>query len=223
LKILVATAMLQMHLHTVRSAFLQQWDGPLDFMFLSGGDSEDGYQAVTDKYERARRQALAGGYDYLFCVEADMIIPPDALYKLVRLGADVGYGLYCWRHGKALGMWSAYPIVEQSRGYSLSHNKDEARACWGEIAIVAGVGLGCTLIARKVLEAIHFHHALGDQERPIPVHCDWCLAEDCQRLGFTQAMDLSIVCGHILDTTPRAVVWPDVDAEDLYRIDLLAA
>jgi hypothetical protein len=222
MKVLVATAMLQMHLHTVRSAFLQRWDGPLDFMFLSGGDSEDGYQAVTDKYERARAQALAGGYDYLFCVEADMIVPPDALARLIRIGADVSYGLYCWRHGLALGMWSAYPILEPSKGYSLSHNKDAARAVWGQLAIVAGVGLGCTLIRRNVLEQITFHHALGDEERPIPVHCDWCLAEDCQRLGFTQVMDLSVVCGHILDTTPRMVVWPDPNEADLFRLDPLA-
>lgn len=213
-----------MHLHTVRSAFLQKWDGPLDFMFLSGGDSDDGYQAVTDKYNRARDQALFGGYDYLFCVEADMIIPPDALHKLIHIGADVAYGLYCFRHGKATGLWNTYPIVEPGRGSSLSvMDKDEARACWGELAIVAGVGLGCTLISRKVLEAITFHHALGSDTRTIPVHCDWCLSEDCQKLGFTQVMDLSVVCGHILDTEPRAVVWPDVNAEDLFRIDLLTA
>jgi hypothetical protein len=117
----------QLYLSTVRSAFLQKWDGPLDFLFLSGGETDDGYQNVTDKYERARRQALSGGFDYLFCIEADMIVPPDALAKLIAIDADVGYGLYCWRHGSALGMWSAYPIVENSRGYSLSHNKDEAR------------------------------------------------------------------------------------------------
>jgi len=215
--------MLQMHLHTVRSMFVQQWDGPLDFLFLSGGDSEDSYQAVTDKYERARFQALSGGYSHLFCVEADMLIPPDALHKLITLDADVGYGLYCWRHGQAIGMWSAYPILSNSRGYSLSHNKDEARACFGQLAIVNGVGLGCTLIKRKVLEAITFHHADGDATRPIPVHCDWMLSEDCQKLSFVQAMDLSIVCGHILDTTPRSVVWPDPTQDDLYRIDLLAA
>lgn len=223
MKILVVCAMHQLYLHSVRAMFVQQWDGPLDFLFLSGGDSEDGYQSVTDKYERARHQALQGGYDYLFCVEADMLIPPDALHKLIAIDADVAYGLYCWRHPPALGMWNTYPIVTSSSGYSLSHNKDEARACWGHLALVAGVGLGCTLIKRRVLEAITFHHAWGDETRPIPVHCDWMLSEDCQRLGFVQAMDLSVVCGHILDTTPRAVVWPDPAQEDLYRIDYLAA
>jgi hypothetical protein len=213
----------QLFLHTVQATFLQKWDGELDFLFLSGGDSEDSYQAVTDKYERARFQALSGGYDAMLCVEADMIIPPDALHKLVMLDTDVAYGLYCWRHPPALGMWNAYPIVTESSGYSLSHNKDEARACWGQLALVAGVGLGCTLIRRRVLEAITFRHALGSATRPIPVHCDWMLSEDCQKLGFVQAMDLSVVCGHIRPENPRGVIWPDPSMPDLYRIDPLHA
>jgi hypothetical protein len=55
------------------------------------------------------------------------------------------------------------------------------------------------------------------------VHCDWMLAEDCQKLGFVQVMDLSVICGHICDTNPRTVVWPDADQDDLYRIEPLAA
>jgi hypothetical protein len=222
LKILVAVAMHQLYLHTVKSTFVQKWDGLLDFLFLSGDTTEDVYQAVTDKYERARHQALQGGYDYLFCVEADMLIPPDALYKLSRVGADVAYGLYCWRHEPGLGLWNAYPVVSADRGFSLTNIPDEARACWGQIAIVAGLGLGCTLIRRRVLESVVFHHAYGGVDRAIPVHCDWVLAEDCQRLGFTQAMDLSVVCGHIRPGAPRMAVWPDPTAPALYRIDPVA-
>lgn len=213
----------QLYIHTVQSIFVQQWDGPLDFLFLSGETTDDVYQAVTDKYNRAREQALSGGYDALFCVEADMLIPPDALAKLVSVGADVAYGLYCWRHDPATGMWSAYPVVGPTKGYSLSHIKDEARACWGRVAIVNGVGLGCTLIRRRVLEAVPFRHAEGGVTRNIPVHCDWVLSEDCQAHGFTQVMDLSVVCGHIRPTEPRTVVWPDINQDDLYRIDPLAA
>jgi hypothetical protein len=223
MRVLVVTAMHQMFLQTVKAEFMQEWDGELDFLFLSGGDSTDVYQAVTDKYNRARQQALAGGYDAMFCVEADMIIPSDALAKLAAVGADVAYGLYCWRHVPALGMWNAYPIVTERSGYSLSHIKDEARAAWGHIAEIAGVGLGCTLIQRRVLEALSFHHAYADDVRKIPVHCDWLLAEDCQAHGFTQAMDLSVVCGHIRPDAPRGVVWPDPTRHDLYRIDPLAA
>lgn len=219
MRVLVAIAMHQLHLHTVQRVFVQAWDGPLDFLFLSGGDGDDGYQNVTDKYERARQQCLDGGYDALFCVEADMLIPPDALAKLVRVGADVAYGLYCWRHPPGLGLWNCYPVVSSDRGFSITNIPEEARLCWGQIAIVAGLGLGCTLIRRHVLEALQFHHADGSRTRAIPVHCDWCLAEDCQAHGFTQAMDLSVVCGHIRPGLPRVAVWPDPDADGLYRID----
>lgn len=212
----------QLYLHTVQATFLQKWDGPLDFLYLSGGDGDDGYENVTNKYNRARDQFLAGGYDALFCVEADMLIPPDALYKLHTLlvaGADVAYGLYCWRHPPGLGLWNCYPRVSATNGFSITNIPDEARTCWGQLAVVAGLGLGCTLIQRHVLEALPFHHADGGRDRNIPVHCDWMLSEDCQRMGFTQVMDLSVVCGHIRPGTPAMAVWPDPEAPGLYRID----
>jgi hypothetical protein len=65
-------------------------------------------------------------------------------------------------------------------------------------------------------------HAAADDVRPIPVHCDWMLSEDCQRLGFVQAMDLSVICGHIRPEGPRGVIWPDVTMPECYRIDPLA-
>lgn len=224
MRILVATLMHQLFLQTVQSTLVQDWPEPLDFLYLSGDvdPDADGYAKITDKYERARRQALFGQYDALFCVEADMIIPPDALRKLASMPVDVAYGLYCFRHHPALGMWNAYAVVTERSGASLSHFPDEARATWGHTALISGVGLGCTLIQRRVLEAITFRHAYASDVRPIPVHCDWCLSEDCQALGFTQAMDLTVVCGHIRPSDPRGVIWPDPTAPHLYRIDPLA-
>lgn len=222
-RILVVVAMHQLCLETVQRTFVQDWDAPLDFLFLRGNTTDDTYQAVTDKYNRARDQVLAGGYDAMLTIEADMIVPPDALTKLAALGADVAYGLYCWRHPPGLGLWNCYPVVSPNRGFSVTNIPEEARACWGQIAIVAGLGLGCTLIQRQVLEAGPFHHAEGGRDRDIPVHCDWMLSEDCQRLGFTQAMDLSVVCGHIMPGTPRMAVWPDPAAPGLFRIDPVTA
>src|SRR5512139_1629566 len=55
---------------------------------------------ITHKYNQARQMTLDGGYDALFTVEADMLIPPIALERLSRIEADVAYGLYVSRHGK---------------------------------------------------------------------------------------------------------------------------
>jgi len=218
-RVLVAIAMHQLYLRTVQSVLTQDWDAELDFLFLAGDATADVYQAVTDKYNRARAQFLAGGYDALFCVEADMLVPQGALKRLAAIGSDVAYGLYCWRHEPGLGLWNCYPVVSADRGYSISNMPDEARSCWGQLAIVAGLGLGCTLIQRRVLENLPFNHAYGSVNRSIPVHCDWVLAEQCQARGLTQVMDLSVVCGHIRPGTPLQAVWPDPHAPALYRID----
>jgi hypothetical protein len=220
MRVLVVTLMHQVFLQTVQALFMQDWPAPLEYLFVSGDEdaAADSYQQITAKYERARQQALAGNYDAMFCVEADMIIPSDALRKLAAIGADVAYGMYCWRHEPALGMLNCYPVVGESRGFSLSHFPEQARAVWGHVAKVAGVGLGCTLIRRPVLEAIQFRHARASATRPIPVHCDWMLSEDCQELGFSQAMDLSVVCGHIRPRALGGVVWPDIDSPELYSI-----
>jgi hypothetical protein len=220
MKILTVTLMHQIYMETVQSLFMQDWPEPLDYLFIAGDKdpSADSYQQISDKYERARHQALAGNYDAIFCVEADMVIPSDALRKLAGIDADVAYGLYCWRHVPAIGLWSAYPVVSERKGFSLSHFPAQAHELWGHVVRIAGVGLGCTLIRRSVLEAITFRHGEQSDTRPIPVHCDWILAEDCQALGFSQACDLSVRCGHIRPRALGGVIWPDIDAPDLYTI-----
>ena len=42
------------------------------------------YADIVDKHNEARRMVLDGDYDALFLVEADMVIPPDALQRLVH-------------------------------------------------------------------------------------------------------------------------------------------
>jgi hypothetical protein len=160
MKILVAIAMHQIFMETVQSLFMQDWPERLDYLFIAGDEpgSDDSYMQISAKYERARAQALAGDYDALWCVEADMIVPVDALRKLAGIDADVAYGLYCWRHEPATGMLNCYPVVSEREGFGLSHYPEQAHELWGHVVRVAGLGLGCTLIRRSVLEAITFRH-----------------------------------------------------------------
>jgi hypothetical protein len=199
---------------TVQSIFRLQWDGPLDWLFVANDNPHDEpYDNVTHNYERARRQALAGGYDALLTVEADMIVPPDALTKLVACESDVAYGLYVWRHGRR--KWSAYTAVETRYGKSLSEDSERAKAAWGQIVDVAGVGLGCTLIRRRVLAGLDFH--MGDERQ---VSCDWYFALDCQAEGYTQRAHLGVVCGHQSMKPWPQIVWPSNEGR-LYYVESL--
>lgn len=174
------------------------------------------YENVAHNYNVARKAVLTLGMDALLTVECDMIIPPDTVDRLAATGADIAYGLYVWRHGRR--EWSAYSELKALKGRSLSRDPEIAREAWGKVIDVAGVGQGCTLIRRHVLEQIEFGLWPGTPEL---VSSDWMLALDAQRLGFTQRCDLGVVCGHQTYTPWPQVIWPDPEEEELYRVEAL--
>jgi len=182
------------------------WDNPHEYP----------YENVTHNYNVARELVLRMGFDALLTVECDMIIPPDTVDRLAATGADIAYGLYVWRHGRR--EWSAYTQLKAQSGKSISKDPEAARAAWGHVIDVAGVGQGCTLIRRHVLEVIEFSLWPGS---PTIVSSDWLLALDAQRHGFTQRCDLGVVCGHQTYQPWPQVIWPDPDEEDLYRVEAL--
>lgn len=214
---------------TVQSIFRLEWDAPLDWYFVANHNPyENPYENVTLNYNRARAAVLDDGYDALFCIESDMIVPPNALTDLVHVNADVAYGLYVWRHGRR--KWSAYSQVGPKSGVSLSDEPERGRAAWGKVVNVAGVGLGCTLIRRDVLEILEFRLYPEDYQFPDSPNlrprqafcCDWLFALDCQELGFVQKAHLGVVCGHQAYKPWPQILWPDPAAEKLYTIESLS-
>lgn len=193
----------------MRSIYAQDFPHQIDY-FMQNGDFIAGHRfdRVTYKYETARQLALAQGYDAMWCIEYDMLVPPDALSRLAKVEADIAYSLYCWRWQPYL--WSAYLELGDLVGVSLSQYPERARELWGQVIDVAGVGQGCTLIRRNVLERITFRRA-GNAS------CDWYMALDAQRLGLSQKCDTGLVCGHMSMTPRPFVVWPD--PESMVRYD----
>ncbi len=193
---------------TVASIDDLEWKGGLSVMYERDEMPEViGYGNILKKYLKGREIALAGGYDALLCVEADMIVPPLALERLARISCEVAYGLYVSRH--ATRRWLAFLELNANKGKSLSDNPELARKLWGGACVTRGAGLGCTLIHRSVLERIPFRADKGGAA------CDWAFAHDCVDNGITQMTDLGVVCGHI--TSSKTVLWPDITQEALYR------
>lgn len=207
------------HDRALASIFALRWMQPADIVFGRADtrkypDPQSRNTNITAKYNRARDLALSGGYDALLTVESDMIIPPLALERMSRIDADVVYGLYVSRHGKHV--WLAFSDLTgreggKYAGMSFSNDPDLCREAWGSVVETAGVGLGCTLIRRRVLEAIPFRNPDG------MVANDWHFALDVKAAGFRQVHDCGVVCGHIgddvgaLGTTANAAYWPTED------------
>jgi hypothetical protein len=170
---------------------------------------EEGHQIVTHKYQQARGDFLRGAWDVFVAIEDDMVLPEDALIRLRKLiedGADVAYGLYVWRHGTFANKWSAYTVVGEERGVSLS-DLPERDLWFGDVIPVAGVGMGCTAIWREALSMIAF-------ERRGAACNDWYFALDAQERGLVQWCDTGLVCGHMtMEPTPR-VLYPALNGEN---------
>lgn len=182
----------------------------------NNGHPGNRWEIVTAKYQAARQMFLLGTFDALWCIEDDIMVPPDALARLVALDADVAYGLVTTRRDPHL--WSADiqsgPGDDDYRTYDMEPGK--MREAWRQGVIdVIGCGLFCTLIRRHVLEQIDFTMR-GSR------CADFYFAYDVAQAGFTQKCDTRLLCGHIMNSEPETarppwqVVYPD--GETRYRI-----
>lgn len=154
----------------------------------------DGNMAnVLAQYLRGSQLALDGGYDALLTVEHDMQVPPSALQALWDAGAPVAYGVYVFRQGlgKTLNALEFLPNA-RNIGESLGlHYKKLMAARQREIVPVSGVGFGCTLIRREVLERVPFRADENGVTAP-----DVPFAIDCLRAGVAQVAHFGVACGH---------------------------
>lgn len=194
----------------IESILSLRHSGQLDHYMPSGGD-DNPEQSITRKYQDARMLCLDGGYDALLLAESDMVLQPDTLERLTAVKADIAYGLYCVRHGSH--EWTAMLELQTHKTVSISTQPEQARQSWGKVIEVAGVGHGCTLIHRRVLECFDFRSRPG-------FYPDWLFAIDAQYHGFKQCCDTGVICGHM--TRENTILWPDPAAPGLCRIEEIA-
>jgi hypothetical protein len=163
------------------------------------------------KQEQARHLALSGGYDYVLFVEEDILPPPNAVELLLACDSDVAYSLYCLR--KPPYLWSAYVVMDSDRmiGRPLTINPALAKHHFNEGAIidVDGIGFGCTLVSKSVLEKVNFRI---DYNKPhqsgVPSYSDFYFSLDCEECGFTSRMHLGCRCGHLSPLNEDGVFDP---------------
>jgi len=132
---------------------------------------------IVDKF-------LQGDYDYLWHVELDVQVPPDAFEKLLALDVDIACG-YVRRHngeGLILGF-----LDEDMRVWYLPENAVKANILSGWVM----AGMSCLLIKRRVFaEGVRIKYAPN-------VTPDILFMFHVQRAGFVAKVHGDVLCGHL--------------------------
>lgn len=178
--------------------FAQDYDGFYDLMFSrdnpQGQWTKEAYRNVQINYEKMRRIALQDGYSAVWCIEDDMLPPPDALSKLLETSAatnaPVVSGLYVLRHGA-----NVPNLMQFGRSIEIGSSMEwatlRAHIARGETVIpISGGCQGCLVIRRQVLAQFSFIR----ETRGAP---DMDLMRFCFQAGIPQMARLDVRCGHI--------------------------
>lgn len=217
-KILIFCPTYRLEPETVDAIMAQRHDFLLDVTFTRWNPGGDDRNAILWQYSKARRTVLTCGYDALFIIESDVIPPADALQKLLKVDADIASGLYVFRRQEqAVVNACRYIPGHDWPEQSYSFFPDDFERLFGKTIRTSGLGIGCTLIHRHVLEGIAFRDGGV-------AHCDYTLARDALVAGYSMKVDTSILCGHkrpdgvILYPTSRgeATTVPGVDDQTFH-------
>lgn len=147
---------------------------------------------VIAQYQHIRADFLAGPWDALLTVEHDMVPPENALQLLWDADKPVAYGVYLLRHGSlVMNAWEYAGPKALGESLSLQTRRFDKLMPEG-IVKVSGVGFGCTLIRREVLERLPIHGGGNPDQSP-----DVPFAYDCNREGIEQVAHFGVLCGHI--------------------------
>ena len=149
------------------------------------------------------REAVTKGYSHVFLVDDDVLLPPDALVKLLAHDLDIVTGLYFLRR------WPHQPVI-------FDHVDERGWAKWGMLSKgqnglieIQNAGLGCVLIKTEVFKNLEEPYVqIGQMDKE-----GWCddiyFFNRVRALGFKMHCDLTVRAGH----AGQLIVWPTQDKD----------
>lgn len=142
----------------------------------------------------AAKEAVDGGFDYLWFVDSDMIVPPDALTRLLKLDAEFATG---WAMGGVGATTTSIANYDAWRKHFSFKTADEVMAHASPFA-VDGSGLACALIKTglfKRLEYPYFRYVEYGNGMVLGEDVGFCL--DLMNKGIKMICDPALKVGHI--------------------------
>ncbi|MEK6857004.1 MAG: hypothetical protein AABX39_00260 [Nanoarchaeota archaeon] len=162
------------------------------------GDKK-GNERIAECMKFICKYFLEGKFDYLFCLETDVLVPEKIVETLLSRNKDIVGGIYLTEYnvthvkkdGSKYSEWERHPVADvysPKMNYLRPLPMEAAKK--NILARVATIGLGCTLIKRNVLEKTEFRYRENWSHDAL-----FCL--DAQQNGFTVFVDTSIKCVHV--------------------------
>lgn len=177
-----------------------------------------GYDVATARNRIAQR-AIDLNADYVLSVDNDVVLPKDALTKLLQDAKDVCLGHYAHRdadnryYGRTCicklldehgNKYFNYPLESEYRAQEM---RDMAAAGQTKI-VVHGGGMGCALIKTDVFRTLMYPWYdwvnYSDSNRGM-LSEDLYFCEQCRKMGIPIHADVRVGCGHLF----RYVQWPE--------------
>ncbi len=154
-------------------------------VYVSGPQSREGIEGIAAAQNELIDRCVGEGFDYLFLVQADVVVPPDGFQKLYGLSVDVAQGVVP-RHDDKNAFICGF-LDEAKKVWYLPRSVILGQVLSGWVF----AGLSCTLIKRRVLEAgVRFRFERGVGE-------DILFMFDVQSRGFVAKVHGGVVCGHL--------------------------
>lgn len=168
---------------TFRSIYALKGDAVFDY--VTGYDCAKARNAIV-------RKALDGGYEYVFMVDSDIIIPENALECLLEYPVDICFGVYPRKNNP-----------EETELFHKGTFSFEKRFTYKEIkeignvrVDVKGAGFGCALIKTDVFRKLNypwFNFVSYEDGDFLSEDLYFCMMAE----NFTMQADIRVRCKHI--------------------------
>lgn len=181
-------------------------------------DVENTWDPIVDKFNALTERVLKEGFDYLWLVEADVVIPPNALQHLYNSNMDMAAAVVPYKFQND-EYWEQYGFKKGERPVGgkiyvgmactgfFEPDKDgkptfatktlylkdtQDRLLQGSPEHMIFNGTGCVLISRKIFES-------GLRWRWDNKVCgfDVYFWQDVQKAGFSAVTDGFVICQHL--------------------------
>jgi hypothetical protein len=167
---------------------------------------------IPAQRELIMQDALDGGYDYLFFVDDDIVLPNDALERLLEtIEADpqtaVVGGLYYSRDEVRPIATAGWDSADTTSAYIPPFTSTSTDP-------VDGIGFGCALlrvaVARTFAPPYFPAHVYLERRARVARQCDedFCYCERVRKSGYRVRLDARVRCGHY--DRQRKIAFPEV-------------